>query len=134
MAYSDGVLSELDANARFDRMLQNSTEIPFAKQPIIERSSHRIIGYTGVDWAELEDGRWLEWGYRLTAGSRGNGYATEASAALLATAFPVFTGEILGIIHPENRPSHSVIRKLGFRYWKRGPVQGEQRDLYRFTV
>jgi hypothetical protein len=38
---------------------------------------------------------------------------------------------MLGIIHPENEPSKSVIRKLGFGYWKRAPVEGEPRDLYR---
>lgn len=132
MVFSEGDLSVVDANVRFDRMLALSVEISFAKQPIVERSSQRVIGYTGVDWIEFEDGRWLEWGYRLTPDTRGRGYATEASSALLASAAQVFTGEILGLTHPENAPSRRVMEELGFEYWKRGPVQGDVRDLYRW--
>ncbi|MGH9246750.1 MAG: GNAT family N-acetyltransferase [Acidimicrobiales bacterium] len=134
MVYSEGVTSEVEANVRFDRMLARCAEVSFAKQPIIERSSRVVIGYTGVDWIEFEDGRWLEWGYRLAPGARGKGYATEASAALLVAAAEVYTGEILGIIHPENRPSQRVLRRLGFEYWKRASVQGGLRDLYRLEV
>ena len=134
MVFSDGVMSEAEAHARFDRMLVRCTEVPFAKQSIVERSSGLVIGYTGVDWIDFADRRWLEWGYRLAAGARGKGYATEASAALLASATKQYTGEILAIIHPENRASKGVIGKLGFQYWKRGPVLGEIRDLYRLEV
>jgi RimJ/RimL family protein N-acetyltransferase len=132
MVFSEGSRSEVEANVRFDRMLALSAEISFAKQPIVERSSQSVIGYAGVDWIEFEDGRWLEWGYRLTPDARGRGYATEASSALLASAAQVFTGAILGLIHPKNDPSHRVMENLGFEYWKRGPVQGDVRDLYRW--
>jgi RimJ/RimL family protein N-acetyltransferase len=134
MAFSDGVMSETEANLRFDGMLVRCRELSFAKQPIVERSSHEIVGYTGVEWIEFEEGRWLEWGYRLTAEARGKGYATEASSALLAVGAKDYTGEILGIIHPENSPSQHVIQRLGFEYWKRAPVQGEVRDIYRLEL
>jgi RimJ/RimL family protein N-acetyltransferase len=45
-----------------------------------------------------------------------------------------YAGEILGIIHPDNRASQNVIRKLGFAYWKQAPVQGDLRNLYRRHV
>ena len=134
MVFSDGAVSEIEANWRFDRMMARCAELSFAKRPVVERSSHVVVGYTGVDWIEFDNRRWLEWGYRLAAGARGQGYATEASVALLDVAAKEYTGEILGIIHPENRASQSVIRKLGFEYWKRAPVQGEVRDLYRREV
>jgi RimJ/RimL family protein N-acetyltransferase len=132
--FADGAMPQPEANARFDRMLALCSEVSFAKQPIVERSSDLVIGYTGADWIEFEDGRWLEWGYRLVAEARGKGYATEASAALLDVASRGYTGELLGIVHPENEPSQNVIRKLGFSYWKRGPVQGKLRDLYRLRT
>jgi hypothetical protein len=44
-----GVLDEVGANARFDAMLVRAHEVSFAKQPVIERASGVIIGYTGVD-------------------------------------------------------------------------------------
>lgn len=134
MVFSDGAMSELDANTRFDRMVTRCAGLSFAKQPVVERSSSSVVGYTGVDWIEFEEGRWLEWGYRLTVEARGQGYATESSAALLDFAAEQYSGAILGIIHPENTASHRVARKLGFDHWKRAPVQGEVRDLYRLQA
>jgi RimJ/RimL family protein N-acetyltransferase len=134
MAFAGGPLAPDEAHARFDRMLARCTEFSFAKQPIVERCSGVVIGYTGVDWIELDGGRWLEWGYRLVPEARGKGYATEASLALLDVARHDHRGGILGIIHPDNRASQNVIRKLGFAYWKQTPVQGDLRNLYRLRV
>ena len=134
MAFSGGPLAADQAHARFDRMLARCVELSFAKQAIVERRSGVVIGYTGVDWIEVDGRRWLEWGYRLVPTARGKGYATEASLALLELARNDYAGDILGIIHPDNRASQSVIRKLGFGYWKQAPVQGDLRDLYRLRV
>jgi RimJ/RimL family protein N-acetyltransferase len=134
MAFSGGPLAAGQAHARFDRMLARCEELSFAKQPIVEWCSGIVIGYTGVDWIEFGGGHWLEWGYRLDPAARGKGYATEASLALLDVASNDYAGEVLGIIHPDNRASQNVIRKLGFEYWKQAPVQGDLRDLYRFQV
>ena len=134
MAFSGGALAADRAHARFDGMLARCDELSFAKQAIVERSSGVVIGYTGVDRIELDGRRWLEWGYRLVPAARGKGYATEASLALLEVARNDYAGEILGIVHPDNRASQSVIRKLGFAYWKQAPVHGVHRDLYRLQV
>jgi RimJ/RimL family protein N-acetyltransferase len=134
MAFSGGPLAVDQAHARFDRMLARCAELSFAKQPIVERCSGVVIGYTGVDWIDLDGGRWLEWGYRLVPAARGKGYATEASLALLEVASNDYVGEVLGIIHPDNRASQNVIQKLGFTYWKQAPVQRDLRNLYRRHV
>ena len=134
MVFSGEEMSEAEASGRFDRMRARCAEVSFAKQPIVERSSGVVIGYTGVDRIVFEDRRWLEWGYRLVPGARGRGYATEASAALIDAAAQEYTGTILGIVHPENGPSQNVIRKLGFTYWKRAPVLGDVRDLFRLEL
>ena len=134
MAFSVGPLAADQALARFDGMLARCLEFSFAKQPIFERRSGVVIGYTGVDWVEFDAGCWLEWGYRFVPAARGKGYATEASLALLEVASNDCAGEVLGIIHPDNRASQNVIRKLGFAYWKQAPVQGDLRNLYRRHV
>jgi RimJ/RimL family protein N-acetyltransferase len=115
-------------------MLARCAELSFAKQPIVERCSGAVLGDTGVDWIEFDGLRWLEWGYRLVPATRGKGYATEASLALLEVASNDCAGEVLGIIHPDNRASQNVIRKLGFAFWKQAPVQGDLRNLYRLDV
>lgn len=134
-----GVLTEAQAQERFDHMVAVCREVPFGKQPVIERSSGTIVGYTGVDHIDLEGKSWLEWGYRLVPACRGLGYATEAARALLATASETtvsrtYGGELLAIIAPENLPSQNVCRKLGFTFWKQAPVYGDLRNLYTLAV
>lgn len=107
------------AHRRFDRMLITISAIPYAKQPIIERSTGTIIGYTGVDVTAIEGVRRLEWGWRLVPDARGHGFATEATTALLALADACDDGEMLCIISADNVRSRRVADKCGFRRWKR---------------
>jgi RimJ/RimL family protein N-acetyltransferase len=129
MVYS-GVLTEQAATDRFDHMVAVCQAVPFGKQPVVERSSGLVVGYTGVDHIAVEGRTWLEWGYRLVPKRRGLGYATEAGQALLAKAHQTYTGELLAIIAPENLASQNVCRKLGFTFWKQAPVEGDLRNLY----
>lgn len=131
MVFSAGVHDVASANARFDAMLAIAREIPFAKQPVIERATNRIVGYTGVAWFDFEGARRLEYGYRLVPEVRGRGYATEAGAALLSFAASTFRGELLAMIDPTNEPSQRVIAKLGFTYWKQAEVDGFVDNMYR---
>lgn len=134
MVFHPGVLTEEEAQDRFDHMVAVCQDIPFGKQPVVELSSGRVVGYTGVDHIEVEGRTWLEWGYRLVPECRGLGYATEASQALLAKAHQTYAGELLAIIAPENLPSQNVCRKLGFTFWKQAPVDGDVRNLYTLPV
>lgn len=131
MVFSGGV-HELDsAHARFDEMMRTVAEVPFGKQPVIERSSGIVLGYTGVAWFDFEGERRLEYGYRLVPDARGRGYATEAGTALLQLAEHDFRGELLAMIDPTNAASKSVIGKLGFEFWKQAEIDGYVDDLYR---
>jgi RimJ/RimL family protein N-acetyltransferase len=134
MVFSSGVLDEEAAHRRFDRMLLNATELSFAKQPVIERTSGLIVGYAGVDWFDFEGQCRLEFGYRFVPEARGRGYATEASRAVLARAAESFNGEILAIIDPTNHASQNVARKLGFAFWKQAMIQGYLDNLYRVQL
>lgn len=129
-----GVLDQPDAHRRFDDMLERADELPFAKQPVIERRTGTIVGYVGVDWMKIEGERRLELGYRLTPEARGSGYATEAGQAILETAAETFSGEILAIIQPTNQPSQNVARALGFSFWKTAVVDGTTYDLHRLQI
>jgi RimJ/RimL family protein N-acetyltransferase len=131
MAFSGGVHDRASANTRFDEMLANARGVPFAKQPVIERTGGRIIGYTGVAWFDFEGARRLEYGYRLVPDARGCGYATEAGRALIAVAEETFHGELLAMIDPTNTASQRVIAKLGFTYWKQAEVDGFVDNMYR---
>jgi RimJ/RimL family protein N-acetyltransferase len=134
MVFSGEVYDAARANLRFDEMLVRAAELPFAKQPIVERSSGVVVGYAGVNWCEFEGNRWLEFGWRLVPAARGRGYATEASRAVLDLAAATFDGEFLCIIDPANAPSRRVADKLGFAYWKRATWDGDPVDLLRLRV
>ena len=109
------------AHERFDEMSRMAEAVPYAKQPIIERATGRIVGYTGVGTDVLtgfDERIRLEWGWRLMPGARGRGYATEATSALLRLADRSSNGEMLCIIDVANRPSRRVAEKLGFTWWR----------------
>jgi RimJ/RimL family protein N-acetyltransferase len=133
MVFSDGVHDLASAHARFDTMLVTAREVPFAKQPVIERATGRIVGYSGVAWFEFEGASRLEFGYRLVPDARGRGYATEAGRAVLALAADTFRGEVLGMVDPTNDASMRVMAKLGFEFWKQAEVNGWLDNLYRRT-
>ena len=134
MVFSGGVLDRDSAHRRFDEMLVRAIEMPFAKQPVIERLTGDIVGYAGVNWVEFDDAKHLEFGWRLIPEARGKGYATEAGQLVLDRATETFTGEILAIIDPRNIASQNVARKLGFTYWKQATIEGYLDDLYRLTI
>jgi RimJ/RimL family protein N-acetyltransferase len=133
MVFSDGVHDLASAHARFDKMLVTARAVRFAKQPVIERATGRIVGYSGVAWFEFEGASRLEFGYRLVPDARGQGYATEAGRAVLALAADTFRGEVLGMVDPTNDASIRVITKLGFHFWKQAEVNGWVDNIYRRT-
>ncbi|CAM3372279.1 GNAT family N-acetyltransferase [Occultella aeris] len=116
--FSDGVHDAVSANARFDGMLLLVDAVPYAKQPVIERATGAIVGYTGVGTAVVDGLDRLEWGWRFVPEARGRGYATEATTALLASADRIADGELLCLIDPRNAASRRVADKVGFRWWK----------------
>jgi RimJ/RimL family protein N-acetyltransferase len=95
MIFFGQALTEETAHGRFDHMMAMCEVVPFAKQPIVERASGLVVGYTGVDYFSFEGKERLEWGYRLVPDARGLGHATEASQALLAALVRRFRANCL---------------------------------------
>jgi RimJ/RimL family protein N-acetyltransferase len=135
MVYSlPGVLGRDAAEARFERMLALPEEVPFAKQAIDELSTGLTVGYAGADYFELRGERRLEFGYRLIAGARGRGYATEAAGALLDLACRTWQGELLAFIDPRNQASRRVLGKLHFVPQEAITIRGHDAELYRLVI
>jgi RimJ/RimL family protein N-acetyltransferase len=114
-----GVHDVESAHARFGRMLVLADAVPYAKQPVIEKATGVIVGYTGVGSVVFEGLDRLEWGWRFVPDARGRGYATEATTALLDVADGHDDGEVLCIIATDNHASRRVADKVGFRWWRR---------------
>lgn len=127
--FSDGVHDVESANTRFDLMLLLAEEVPYAKQPVIERTSGILVGYTGVGSVLLDGVNRLEWGWRLVPEARGQGYATEATTALLSVADRVDDGEMLCLVDIDNHPSRRVADKVGFNWWRRIEWDDDPNDV-----
>ena len=88
---------------------------------ILDAAQTRILGGAGFEPAEsaltaLVGPDAVEAGYWLRADATGNGFATEATAALIELAFAHVGARCVVICHdPANAPSAGVPRRLGFR-------------------
>jgi RimJ/RimL family protein N-acetyltransferase len=119
MEFSEtGALSEDKAREEFARMLEQSVEMPYAEQPIIEPSG-RIVGFAGAYWFQLGDQHVLGLHYRVLCEVRGRGYATEAGQQILQKWKERRGGEIFGVIDDQNEGSKIVAERLGFKPWTR---------------
>jgi len=84
-----------------------------------ETATGRFIGFVGLLRAEFPAPFTpaTEIGWRLGHAHWGNGYATEAAAALLRMAFDRFRlDEVVSFTVPANRRSRWVMEKIGLRH------------------
>lgn len=82
---------------------------------VIEQASAQVIGDVGFHGA-LRDEATAEIGYVLLPHARGQGYATEATAAVIDWTFTYTkVAQIIAQIDPDNDASLHVAAKLGMR-------------------
>ncbi|MBN8952303.1 MULTISPECIES: GNAT family N-acetyltransferase [unclassified Rhizobium] len=111
--------SRKDADAIFSMIGKITPEPGFDFLVAVLKHSGEAIGFSGLSRVQLEphlprDA--VEIGWRLSARHWGNGYATEAGAALIRQAFTVLSlKEILSIAVHDNRRVLSVMRKIGMQ-------------------
>ena len=87
----------------------------FSFWPVIERESGHLIGEAGL-FPLTPGGPDIALGYAFGAPYWGQGYATEASRAVLAEAFgPLGLERVVAITREANFGSRRVLGKLGFR-------------------
>jgi RimJ/RimL family protein N-acetyltransferase len=112
-------------DARFLRMRLDQMERDPGKQPwlvravVLEDSGRRMIGHAGFHGPPgvngVEKPRAVELGYTIFPPFRGRGYATEAALALMRWAQEEHEiSEFVASVAPDNQPSLSIVRKLGF--------------------
>jgi [ribosomal protein S5]-alanine N-acetyltransferase len=99
---------------------QNPALQPWLERAIVLRSTQTMIGYIAFHMArEPEPLRPLgpggvEFGYTIFAPFRGQGYATEASRALMTWAQQQGVRRFVLTIRPDNQPSLRIAARLGF--------------------
>jgi RimJ/RimL family protein N-acetyltransferase len=96
---------------------------------IVERSTERLVGRTGLrHWPEFDE---TEVGWALRAPARGRGYATEAARACLEWGFRDLDDDYLtAMVHPKNARAIAVAERLGMRPLRRDVLLGEPVIVY----
>ena len=78
---------------------------------IRSRGDDRLLGGTGLGF---ESGSVASTGYVLATDAWGQGYATEALAAMVELAGAVGVSRLYALCHPDHRASQRVLEKCGF--------------------
>jgi RimJ/RimL family protein N-acetyltransferase len=87
----------------------------YGRMAVIERSSGRLVGFSGLKY--LEDLREVDIGYRFLPDCWGKGYATESASVLMDQGRREHGfRRIVGMAHPDNAASIHVLEKLGLRF------------------
>ena len=102
---------------------------------LVEKSSQKLIGFCGIDPEDVEGEEELCLGYRLAREYWGKGLATEAVKAALAYGYVQKNIESIGvIIEPEHHVSIAVVKKAGFKHFRRAHFQERLVNIYHMTA
>ena len=111
-----GKLSEGQVRARLAQEIATAESHGVQYWPIFLLENHEHVGCCGLRPYDEERGI-LELGFHIRSRHWGQGYATEATRAVMAYAFERLGGAGLFAGHnPKNEASRHLLGKLGFRY------------------
>lgn len=97
---------------------------------VIEKTSDRLIGVTGLISEEADNENYVGIGYIYKKSHWGNGYAFEAASACINYAFNVLhLNEITAQIRPENTASRKVAERLGMSIKKQFIRHYKNKDM-----
>lgn len=101
------------------RNLERYERDGFGLLAVVERRTGEVIGDCGPTLQEVDGEHHVELGWHIRRDRQGHGFATEAGQACRDRAFEVLEpARLISLIRPENVPSWSVARKLGFTPWR----------------
>jgi RimJ/RimL family protein N-acetyltransferase len=130
--FPEGALNVDQIKSELDRFIVEWQTVGFGMFSVVEKSSQQFIGRSG--FAKLQSGI-VEFGYLLLKEYWGQGYATEASKALLewgAKNIPV--DHIVGFAPEDHVASRRVLEKCGMEYDRMDVYQGIVCVFYNYKV
>jgi RimJ/RimL family protein N-acetyltransferase len=80
---------------------------------VVETHDGELVGDCGLTIQDVEGQPFVEVGYHVKLELRGQGLATEASAAVVDAARDAGIPYLIAIIRPENTPSQRVAQNIG---------------------
>lgn len=122
MEYFPSILSRDETIWLIGRFHQHYIDFGYTMYPILLKSSHQLIGFTGllmVNYFKSSFTPAIEIGWRISSEHWGKGYAPEAAKAILNNAQEIInpeTNEIISFTTEGNSKSRRVMEKIGMRY------------------
>jgi len=105
--------SKETALKKYQASIVNRETTELGNLAVYARGPGLYIGWCGVTFSRFLDH--AELGYRYCRDAWGQGYATEAAAAVIAEIYQkTEMDRILACVHPQNLASIRVLEKLGF--------------------
>ena len=98
---------------QLERMTKNPAGRGWCARLMVGRTGGEVVGHCGFHGPPEDVGR-AEIGYTVLPSHRGQGYATEAAAALVEYAGARKAGTVFATVAPANAPSLRIVEKLGF--------------------
>jgi ribosomal-protein-alanine N-acetyltransferase len=107
------------ARAWIERVNERYERDGFGLLAVVESATGEMVGDCGPMVMEVLGSQYVELGWHIRCDRQGLGFATEAGTACRDHAWKVLdVDRLISIIRPENVPSWSVAKKLGFRPWR----------------
>jgi len=134
--YAGGTRTKDQSFESLCRIINNVRQSGFGAFGIELSGQNQLVGWAGIQL--MPDSSRYELFYALREDYWGKGFATEAGAALLSTAFDLtecWVSEIFALVFPQNIQSIRVLEKLGMsllEYYFDEPSQ-RHACLYRVT-
>ena len=121
-----------ESRERLERMLGYQRDNGYTFWAVTLGDTGELIGDTGL--IPLEGvGPEVEIGWRYASAHWGKGYATEAATACRDLGFERWDLERIYVdVHPDNKASQNVARKIGARLL--GPAKHRGFDVVRFLI
>lgn len=104
---------------------------PWSAYLFLHRHEPKLIGNGGYVGAPDNEGV-VEIGYEIGPAEQGRGYATEAAAAMVATAFEAGARSVIAHSLAETNASNGVMKKLGMRF--DSELEAEGMKIWRWRV
>ncbi len=134
--YAGGTRTKAQSFQSLCRIINRVRETGFGALAVQHRNDSKLIGWAGIQ--RITDSDRYEILYALNPTHWGNGLATEASRALLHSAFTLPSGalkEVFALVFPQNIGSICVLEKIGMEFLEYYFDQSTQRYacLYRIS-
>ena len=114
MRFLGGPYTSEEITARLEREVANDAAYGVQYWPLFTRDTNTFAGCCGLKPYKAEE-RLLEIGFQLRPQYWGNGFASEASRAVIEHAFStVGAAALYAGHHPDNDSSRALLTKLGF--------------------